>query len=109
MCVVVSHLIHKGDYFINVLNLIRIYVAKKTSLQHEAPPTWPFVARFHSLCFGIDSDCVWLADWVACPIQNLEYTEMVSPPAEVAGEKNRMPAAVGADSSPRSGSHVHRP
>lgn len=35
---VASHFIHKGDYFINVLNPIRISVAKKPSHQHRAPP-----------------------------------------------------------------------
>ena len=53
-CMVVLHFFLKICYFINVLNLIRKYVAKKICHQHKALPTWPYVAWFHSVCCRID-------------------------------------------------------
>lgn len=47
-----SHFTHKGGYFINVLNLIRIYSAKNSSHQHKVPPTWPFASDFNPFAPG---------------------------------------------------------
>lgn len=56
VCMVGSHSTHKGDYFMNVPSLIGIHIAKKTLLQHKAPPTWPFVTWFHSRGSRIDTE-----------------------------------------------------